>query len=208
MKRRKALKNIGILGTTLASSPSVITLLQSCKQFTPDEKWIPLFHSENEAQFLKTLIDIILPANENLPSASSVNVHVFIDKYAKNILNTKQKTVYKETLNKAIQEILTLSKTSNVKDIQAKYYETFLKNYLTNTPNLSNNDEDQNSLIILPFQTVDLTKWVSQMIELVIWAYKTNEYVGEKILAYNPIPGQYTGCVDVLSATQGKAWSL
>ena len=143
-----------------------------------------------------------------MPSASSVNVHVFIDKYAKNILNTKQKTVYKETLNKAIQEILTLSKTSNVKDIQAKYYETFLRNYLTNTPNLSNNDEDQNSLIILPFQTVDLTKWVSQMIELVIWAYKTNEYVGEKILAYNPIPGQYTGCVDVLSATQGKAWSL
>jgi hypothetical protein len=43
---------------------------------------------------------------------------------------------------------------------------------------------------------------------MTITAFKTNEYIGEIILAYVPIPGQQKGCVDLMEATGGKAYSL
>ena len=39
-------------------------------------------------------------------------------------------------------------------------------------------------------------------------AFKMSEYIGEKVLAYSPIPGQQIGCVDLAEATGGKAWSI
>ena len=41
-----------------------------------------------------------------------------------------------------------------------------------------------------------------------IWTYKTSEQIGEKVLAYDPIPGIQKGCVSLEEATGGKAWSL
>ena len=38
--------------------------------------------------------------------------------------------------------------------------------------------------------------------------FKTNEYIGENVLAYIPIPGEQKGCVDLMEATGGKAYSL
>ena len=40
------------------------------------------------------------------------------------------------------------------------------------------------------------------------WAYKSSEYVGEEVLAYLPIPGEYVACADVNELTQGRDWSL
>ena len=43
---------------------------------------------------------------------------------------------------------------------------------------------------------------------LAVKAYKGSEYIGEQVLAYAPVPGQQKGCVDLMEATGGKAWSL
>ena len=37
---------------------------------------------------------------------------------------------------------------------------------------------------------------------------KVIEYIGEKVLAYDPVPGQQKGCVDLIEATGGKSWSI
>ena len=44
--------------------------------------------------------------------------------------------------------------------------------------------------------------------QLTITAFKGNEYIGENVLAYVPIPGQQKGCVDLQETTGGRAWSL
>ena len=44
--------------------------------------------------------------------------------------------------------------------------------------------------------------------DISIWAYKSSEFIGEEVLAYAPIPGEYIACGDVNELTQGKAWSL
>ena len=43
---------------------------------------------------------------------------------------------------------------------------------------------------------------------ITIWGFKTSEEIGEKVLAYDPVPGVYNGCISLKEATGGKAWSL
>ena len=43
---------------------------------------------------------------------------------------------------------------------------------------------------------------------LMIRAYRGSELVGEQILAYDPVPGQQIGCIDLDTATGGRIWSL
>lgn len=41
-----------------------------------------------------------------------------------------------------------------------------------------------------------------------IWTYKTSEKIGEKVLAYDLIPGKLQGCISLEEATGSKVWSL
>jgi hypothetical protein len=56
----------------------------------------------------------------------------------------------------------------------------------------------------------DVSRFVfaNQFRDAVIWSYKTSEYVGEEVLAYLPVPGEYIGCGDLDELTGGKAWSI
>ena len=50
--------------------------------------------------------------------------------------------------------------------------------------------------------------FANQLRSLSITAFRTNEYIGENVLAYAPIPGEQRGCVDLMETTGGKIWSL
>jgi hypothetical protein len=54
----------------------------------------------------------------------------------------------------------------------------------------------------------DAAAFANELRSLTVSAFKTNEYIGENVLAYAPIPGEQKGCVDLMEATGGKAWSL
>jgi hypothetical protein len=41
---------------------------------------------------------------------------------------------------------------------------------------------------------------------MVLWGYFTTEQVGKEILSYDPIPGEYRGCIPVSEV--GNVWSL
>ena len=78
MKRREALKNIGLSAGFVIATPTVFSLLQSCKSDVAT--WTPSFLSEEQGIVLKNLVDVILPKTD-IPSANDVNVAEFIDKY-------------------------------------------------------------------------------------------------------------------------------
>ena len=44
--------------------------------------------------------------------------------------------------------------------------------------------------------------------ELLINAFRTNKYIATNVLIYKPIPMEQKGCVDLKSATNGKAWAI
>lgn len=192
MDRRKALKGLGLSLGYVIATPSVISILQSCKN-DPQISWTPQFFSSNESFVLEKLIDLILPKTNDLPSALDVNIPQFIDAYVNEVSSKSEQ----EELKKGIATISeSLSKSAN-----NEAFKSLLTKYL------KADQKDKEAF----FENEDDTLVLETLINLrtmTIWTYKTSEKAGEEILAYDPIPGDFLGCISLEETTKGKAWSL
>lgn len=218
MDRRVALKNMGLaLGYTVAI-PTLLSIAQSCK----NEKtihWTPDFFSKEEGDMITQLVDIILPKTDT-PSASEVQVQLFIDRFANQVMTKQEQDFFKMSMGKFMDKALKDAGKEPGSSLDAEE----LKTLLATTLKVKKEDEVVMLESINAYQeaqenpqkvtTVELDESVSRyafannLRGITIWAYKTSEYVGEKVLAYLPVPGEYIACGDVEALTQGKAWSL
>ena len=58
MKRRDALKNIGLSAGLIIATPSIISLLNSCN--TNPNNWRPIFLNKEQSKVLIDIVDIII----------------------------------------------------------------------------------------------------------------------------------------------------
>ncbi len=192
MDRRKALKGLGLSLGYIVATPSVFSLLQSCKN-DPQISWTPQFFSSNESFILEKLIDLILPKTTSLPGALDVNIPQFIDAYTNEVSSKEEQENFKKG-------IVTISDSLG-KSPNNEAFESLLTKYLKADQKdkevFSKNEDDTLAL-----------KTLTNLRTMTIWAYKTSEKVGEEILAYDPIPGDFLGCISLEETTKGKAWSL
>jgi SpoVK/Ycf46/Vps4 family AAA+-type ATPase len=215
MDRRIALKNIGLSLGYVVATPTLISLMQSCKDQNIVE-WTPDFLSKEEGSALHKLVDIILPKTDT-PSASEVNVHVFIDKFANEIMEVEEQNFLKMAMSKFLNKAVADSGKETIADLSSEDLEPVLASALK----VSKEDEIKNLKMINSYneaikngETEKLDDIVSRFAfannlrGLVIWGYKSSEYVGEEVLAYLPVPGEYIGCGDLQELTGGKAWSI
>lgn len=197
MNRRDLLKGIGLTLGYAVVTPSVISLLHSCK--SEAKIWVPQFLSIDEGTVLKNLVDLILPTTEDSPGALDVNVPEFIDLYINKAYDTKAQVKFKE----GITSILTALNISEKgpSELKTEQYDALLAKYLKTTKieQKAFKKDTEDGII---FNTLINIRGTS------IWAYKTSEQIGENILAYDPIPGWQKGCMSLEEATGGKAWSL
>ncbi|MCO5724353.1 gluconate 2-dehydrogenase subunit 3 family protein [Robiginitalea marina] len=216
MDRRVALKNMGLaLGYTVAT-PTLISLMQSCRQeTTPD--WIPVFFSPEEGMVLSGLADLILPKTDT-PSASEVGVPQFIDQYMNEVSEIQEQEFMKMGLSRFIEKALADSGKAAAADLTPEDLEPVL------AAGLKKREKEEEKQLFDTLMTynkavaegrtaeldeeVSRTAFATQYRDAVIWAYKNTEQVGEQVLAYLSIPGQYIGCGDLDELTGGKAWSL
>lgn len=215
MDRRIALKNMGLaLGYTIAT-PTLLSIVQSCNDVKADD-WTPLFMSKEEGSVLIKLVDIILPKTDT-PSASEVNVHVFIDKFAHEVMEAEEQAMTKTAMGKFIEKALADSKKEKMEDLEAEDLEPVLASALQ----VTKEDEVANMEALMQYgeaikngepaqldDTVFRYSFANNLRGMTIWGYKTSEYVGENVLAYLPVPGEYIGCGDLNELTGGKAWSI
>ncbi|XCF07148.1 gluconate 2-dehydrogenase subunit 3 family protein [Tamlana crocina] len=195
MNRREALKNIGLTIGYSAVAPSALSILQSC---TSDvEKWTPVFFTEEESIVIKHLVDLILPKTEATPGALDVNVPEFIDLYASKAYNDEDKAEYKKGIESII-EALHIPETG-AKHLNTEDYTTLLDKYLRAPKAEEKQFKAEKSLVY---------EALLNLRNQTVWAYQTSENVGEKVLAYDPIPASQKGCISVEEATGGNAWSL
>ena len=197
MNRRDLLKGIGLtLGYAIAT-PSIISLLHSCKSET--KIWVPQFLSIDEGTVLKNLVDLILPTTEDSPGALDVNVPEFIDLYINKAYDTKAQTKFKEGIT-SIMTALNISE-KGPSELKTEQYDTILAKYLKTTKieQKAFKKDTEDGII---FNTLINIRGTA------IWAYKTSEQIGKNVLAYDPIPGWQKGCMSLEEATGGKAWSL
>ncbi|MFK5971742.1 MAG: gluconate 2-dehydrogenase subunit 3 family protein [Flavobacteriaceae bacterium] len=215
MDRRKALKNMGLaMGYTVAT-PTLISLMQSCKSENILE-WTPEFFTKDEGSVLGHLVDIIIPKTDT-PSATELQVNVFIDKFAKEVMEKEQQSFVKMSMTHFIEKALKDSGKEKASDLTPEDLESILTAVLkiSKAEHLINSEavqEYQEAIEegkeALLSERMACFAFANNVRDMTIWGYKSSEYVGEKVLAYLPVPGEYIPCGNLEELTQGKAWSL
>lgn len=197
MDRRNALKRTGLLLGASVAMPTIFSLLQSCK----DESrltWEPEFFTEIEAKTISTLLNTILPRTET-PGTLDVKSDIFIDK------------VIAQTYDEEGQQ--------NIRDEIASFNNRCKENFGDSFANLDESKrtevlraEEKSSGKFNPgvwgktIGSQEPIGFYRSMKSMAIWAYFTSEEIGEKVLSYDPIPGDYDGCKPLSEI--GNRWSL
>ena len=204
MDRRRALKNLGTGIGAFTLGTSMINLLQSCQNQTNLNL---LTFSSKQFSFISKLMDLIIPSTD-LPGATDLKLNIFIDSYISEVWYSQNKDIFIQGLDKCILEvknheeknlIALLDKYLKIDKKISDKYDDMISDYEDKVKLGQNPSFDQNI-----FQYV----FIKKLRDLSVMSFKINEYIAENVLAYNPVPGNYKGCVDLENTTGGKAWSL
>lgn len=198
MKRRDALKNIGLAAGFAVVAPSFLSMLQSC---TSEPSWVPSYLTKEEQTVLTNLVDIILPKTESTPSATEVKVPQFIDKYIHEVLDTEDQQITRNAFTKIIA-ILKPDETTSINDVTTEQYTALLDKYL-----LLKGEIDEARKANPEAQIMTNSEFLGQIKWMTINAYRTSEQVGENILMYDPVPTAYY-CGDLQEISGGMSSSL
>lgn len=198
MDRRKALRTIGFGTTAITVTPAVVGMLQSCQ--TQTESYLPIHFSKDQFSVLSQLMDLIIPKTE-IPGAVELKLPEFLDGFINVVFNQKTQQKMTSGLDHFIALVLKDSGKSSAARLKVADYDTQLAKYLKADQQQQNPAQDDEV-----YQSA--SAFAKRLRSMTINAFKTNEYIGENVLAYAPIPGEQKGCVDLMEATGGKAWSL
>ena len=215
MERRKALKNMGLaMGFTMAT-PAVISLLNSCKGEVA-ASWTPRFLSPEEGKVLTHLVDILLPKTDT-PSASEVNVHIFIDRYMDEVMSEQQQEFVRILMGKFTESALQASGKELATELTAEDLEPILATALQvpEPEKAKANSEAMRAYMEARAkgEEAELDAAVANanlaptLRDFTIMAYKNTEYIGEEVLPYSPVPGENIPCADIDELTGGRVWS-
>lgn len=197
MDRRKALKSAGMLAGASLAMPSLLSLLQACKD-TPRLAWQPLFFTEPEARLVGALADAILPRTKT-PGALDAKVDLFID------------TLVAKAYPPQGQESFRAELARFDADCQAVHGVGFADLDAEGKREVLEKAEQEAGTFNRGVWGTAVgeqkpVKFYRSFKSLAIWAYFGSEEIGENVLSYDPIPGAYRGCIAL--ADVGNRWSL
>ncbi|MEP2024042.1 MAG: gluconate 2-dehydrogenase subunit 3 family protein [Reichenbachiella sp.] len=185
MNRREILKSVGlIVGGTVIGADSF--LLSGC---TFSEEQIGILTNE-QIHLLEEIAEVILPHTEKSPGAKDAKVGAFANRIVTDFYNGQQQQVFLEALAK-YKEMNFASLTPAEKEAQLLREETNIEE----NPRYTFNNEETGET----FETQPAYVMIKQ---LSIWAYLSSEIVAKNNFNYLPIPGKYTGCIEVTTETK------
>ena len=214
MNRRQALKNFGLGAGILIVGPGTLSLLQSCKS-EPKNDWQPTFLTVTNGYILKQVLDVIIPATDT-PGANDLNIAEFIDSYMDQVAPIERQDKFKSGAI-SFSAAFKAEFDKEPEKGSAEEYEQIIKKYLKAAPEeqevyLKRQTETQDPLDKMPAENLDFGpgaySYLSEVRGIAIWAWKTSEEIGENVLWYDPVPGQYIACGPVSELGNGKAMSL
>ncbi|TVZ52759.1 gluconate 2-dehydrogenase subunit 3 family protein [Dokdonia sp. Hel_I_53] len=213
MKRRQLIKNLGLGGVALVATPTVLSLLQSCKS---EPVFETVFVNQQQGRALRHIVDLIIPSDESVPGAIDVGVHNFIDMYWNDVLEEEDKPQIKLGFDALANRLEDLT-GKTFENANAEDFDQVLAKYLMATPEQAAAYEKNlgsfyqtyaKDKSTIPDPDAASFSLLGNLRGMTLWAWKTSEEIGENVLAYDPIPGQQIGCLPVQGATGGKAYSL
>ena len=215
MDRRKALKTIGYGAGAITVTPAVVGLFHSCQNNS--SSFVPEYFNKNQFTILSQLMELILPETD-IPGAISLKLPEFLDGYIQTIYSDEVNKKISNGFNSFIDVALFDSDKSKANKLTNEDLDFQLAKYLKADVKKKNSwkkqDSDYQKALKnksnspkLPSEALAYD-FANQLRSLSITAFRTNEYIGENVLAYAPIPGEQRGCVDLMETTGGKIWSL
>ena len=200
MDRRRVLKKIGYGSAAMVVTPQIINMLHSCKSNV--NKYLPIFFSNNQFQIVSKIMDLVIPKTD-IPGAIELKLPEFLDNYIVVVMNQNDKETIIRRTNNFIKLILNETKKNGSMEINSNDLNTQLKKYL-----LASDKQIESWEEAPKSQELEVYNYLIQIRSLTLNAFRLNEYIGEKVLAYDPIPGERKVCLDLKKTTGGKRWSL
>ncbi len=200
MDRRRVLKKIGYGSAAMVVTPQIINMLHSCKSNV--NKYLPIFFANNQFQFVSKIMDLVIPKTD-IPGAIELKLPEFLDNYIVVVMNQNDKETILRSTNNFIKLILNETKKNGSMEINSNDLNTQLKKYL-----LASDKQIESWEEAPKSQELEVYNYLIQIRSLTLNAFRLNEYIGEKVLAYDPIPGERKVCLDLKKTTGGKRWSL
>ncbi|GAB1855394.1 lactose 3-dehydrogenase subunit gamma LacC [Flavobacteriaceae bacterium MHTCC 0001] len=208
MDRRTALKNLTASIGYAVATPTILNILSSCNHKT--KTWTPLFLSEEEKIMVTHLVDIILPKTD-LPGALDVNIPQFLDMMYHEVETKNNQKSFKTGADFFLKKNID-GQNKSIYNVNKELFIEILKSYFNLSKEKSKRVLNQQKLNIkfIPKNEVEtyyIYKFLLSVRYYSIFGYCTSEEIGENILAYDPVPGTYHGCISI-EDTNGRAWSL
>ncbi len=186
MKRRDIIKyTVYVTGTAL-SIPLATSILTGCNIDQSLQNYQPRFFNAEQMLELKNLVDLILPKTES-PAASEVGVHNTIDAMTV-IYDNEKLTTFKEGFNELILYLNQQSNDGQFSHLPKGEQLQILKSMENSQVKLKSKE----TFIEIKQQTIAY--------------YLKSEEIALNFLNYDPIPGEYIGCIP-LSQVNGIAWA-
>ena len=196
MNRREALKGTAmILGYAFTGS-TVAALMQSCDP-AKGLAWSPKVLNESQAKTLSAVVDRILPTTAT-PGALDVGVDQFIDKILHQVFPANIQQGFASGLDEFNQTA------------SSQYGEEFIKLDPKNQDSIIEQYEEKSgplpgSMWGFSFGETTAFPFYRIMKELSLLGYFQSERISKEVLAYNPVPGPFEGCIAYSDV--GKIWS-
>ena len=197
MKRREALKTATIMGGSALLGTSLFSLLQSCKQ-QPRINWKPVFFTTEQAETMSALVDTLLPKTQT-PGALEVKVDIFIDLAIKKMFNEQNQKMITSGLQE-FEDECQLKFGKNFTELDSQEKVEIIKYKESNSVKYNGKVWGTAVGVQAP---VGFYRTIKSM---ALWGYFSSEEIGKNILSYDPIPGDYLGCIPLSDV--GNTYSL
>lgn len=183
MNRRKAIQSGAFLAGCGLSAGTIASIISSCGKAAP----VPSgdsFLGDDNLKMLEAIVDAILPETDT-PGAVTAGVHTFIDESVRNNFTEEEQQKFREGMQK-------------ISDLcQSKYSKSFVE--LEESEKYAIFDE-------LAEESGGRENIFNVMKSLTCQGFFTSEIGATQVLKFDPIPGQWRGCIDYSEV--GAAWAL
>jgi hypothetical protein len=187
MNRRNYIKNTAtMLGISLVGV-SLSEILVSCRKEV-SLNWKPIFFTNQQAALIAEMAETILPKTKT-PGAKEMAVPQFIDKMVKDTMDEEAQ----KSLISGLEEF-----ENGVKEKFGKDFLDLTQDQRTEYLTQIDKDKPRSGLgmwgIVLEKDSPQPT-FFKIIKSLTLFGFYTSEEIGQKVLAYDPVPGEYIACM-------------
>lgn len=207
MERRKALKNLGLGSAALFTSSALFGALQGCSSAAPEVGWIPVFFTPAEAAQMERVCEAIAPKTST-PGAVEAGVVNHLDQALKILYKERDSDYFRRGLAAFVKSYDDNQETSFNKATTEQMTEVingFVVGFEEDEARRKAYYDDLGDENSAKSDEFVMTYFTINVVPATFRSYFTSKLVGETVMAYDPIPAKYEGCIPYTPGQ--KSWS-